>query len=183
MLVNLVKYFNHKRTVRIVNRHIGIHGYRQVHGQECGSVVHLLKYVLYGCTCSLTAHMLLDKSFNINSLSPLLSKPALNNNGNLLCITRRSCSKVMTAWPCLLPARYFSPAFVCRIYLIVKYRTDFTHLVHLSHRLAVLIPLDLPLRIPVPDIHYDRVRMKRRHSKAESLCYMLLAETYRLVIP
>ena len=183
MLVNLVKYFDHQRTVRIVNRNIGIHGYRQVHGQECGPVVHLLKYVLYGCTCSLTAHMLLDKSFNINSMSPLLSKPALNNNGNLLCITRRRRREVVAARPCLLPARYFSPAFVRGIYLIVKHRADFTHLIHLSHWLSILIPLDLPLRIPVPDIHYDRVRMKRRHSKAESLCYMLLAEAYRLVIP
>ena len=140
---------------------------------------------LQALSCDLSAHsVFLNKSCQVDQLVPLLAETGFDCNQNSLCVTRRSRSKMMSARSASLPAwNLLAVLSVGSLNLTCKLCGDVCHLIHLAHVHTVLIPLDLPLRIPVPDIHDNTVRMHCRLAESESLRNVSLAVTYSLVVP
>ena len=83
---------------------------------------------------------------------------------------------------CALPTWDFL-AGICLLDLLPEHWRDLGHLIHGSHMDSVLIPLDFPCIVPIPDIHYNRIRMELGLTYGICFCNMSLAVIYWLIIP
>ena len=76
-----------------------------------------------------------------------------------------------------------SYAAIKTLYLSDIHRRGYVYLLHRSLIDSILVPLNLPARVPVPHIRNDCIRIFLYSSRRNQLRNMLLAESYRFIIP
>ena len=149
---------------------------------EC--VLHSLYGILRHKACASSMSLYINIIRHIQIIYPGLSETSGHCHRHSSGILARSGSEIMFTCPGALPGcRFLAERLILRLHLCNMEWRILLYLIHLSHRLAVLIPLYLPRRIPVPYVGDDAVRMLQGLAWLEYLHLEIPVLTYRLIIP